>query len=674
MPAPPERGRLPLPWIAAGVLLLLSLYGYLALSASSRKGLSFDEGEQIAVGYDIWVRHDFRMEGANGDLIKRWSALPLLLSRPRLPGAHDPSWRSGYPYSVAYQFFFRSGNSPEELLRQARRMAVLFGLATGLLVFACSRRLFGDAGGLISLALFALSPHMLAFGGIVSTELSVCFTLLGATCCIWRLLHRVNIPRLLASLGFVALLFLAKLTALLIVPITAVLVAVRLARGGPLPWELGRRRAVSGRFRQLGVFSALVLLHAAAAWGAIWAAYGFRYAASPLPADPGVAFRRQNGADPVLPEVAGFVGWCRQAHFLPEGYLHGVKWLLGQNDRREAFMDGHWTVGGWASFFPYAIWAKTPPALLLLLPAGLAAWWFRRRRPPEPEGRPVPGLYAAAPYAALLAVYLGTAMAQKMNIGFRHILPIYPAVYVLAGSASLLGAGRRRWGRLALAALLLAYAASSAGIYPHYFAYFSPLVGGPRKGYRRLVDGSLDWGMDLPGLKRWLDRNDPRGEVPVFLNYFGTDSPEHYHINYHWLSAGYDWQRHAVSLMGPGIYAISATSFQGIGTLTFGRWNRTYEAQYQASFRYVQGMLQRARAAGRRLGGDVEPAVMARIRTFDGLCFGRLCAWLRHHREPDAEVGYSILVWRLSAQDLNAALLGPPPFAGGDGAALRRGS
>ena len=79
---------------------LLAIYAALALVASTGKGVSFDEAEQIAVGYDIWVRHDFRLETANGDLVKRWATLPLLISRPTLPGTSDLRWRQGDRNSV----------------------------------------------------------------------------------------------------------------------------------------------------------------------------------------------------------------------------------------------------------------------------------------------------------------------------------------------------------------------------------------------------------------------------------------------------------------------------------------------------------------------------------------------------------------------------------------------
>ena len=50
----------------------------------------------------------------------------------------------------------------------------------------------------------------------------------------------------------------------------------------------------------------------------------------------------------------------------------------------------------------------------------------------------------------------------------------------------------------------------------------------------------------------------------------------------------------------------------------------------------------------------------AEYRTYEKLRFCRLCAWLRHQPRPDDSVGHSILLWRLDAAQLAAALIGPP--------------
>lgn len=630
----------------------------MAFTASAGKGVSFDEGQQLAVGYNIWLHNDYRIEGANGDFIKRWATLPYLVTRPNFVGRDDPFWRRAEPYEVGYKFFFEVGNRPEELLRQGRAMVVLLGVVTGWLVFRWSRALFGAAGGLISLGLFVFSPHMLAFGAIVSTEMSITLLMLAATGCIWRLLHTVTAGRVAVSLAVVGLLVLAKLSALVILPVTAVLVVVKFAAGRPMTasWR-GRQVRLSGRATQAGVVAALVGLHALAGWAAIWAHYGFRHRASPWPADTGVVMRVAPKQVTVAPAVAMGTAWARRVHFFPEGFQRGVEELLASDNYLGAFMAGDWRLGGWRGFFPYAIWVKTRPALLLMLVvAGVGWWWLRRRRGGVVEP------YDVVPWLVLPAVYLGVAVAEDINLGHRHVLPIYPALYILAGGSVLLG--RAVWGRTVVAALLVWMVRDSLAVRPNYLAYFGAQAGGPTKGYTHLVDSSLDWGMNLPQLKHWLDEHNPGGKVPVFLAYFGTDNPEHYGIKAEPLPGFFDWRkRKGLVALRPGYYAISASLLQGVYTASFGPWTHESERTYQT-------VLKNFEVLGRTKPGT--PERRAFVQTFPKNFwedeayvlrhqrFARLCAWLRHQGDPPHHIGHAIFVWKLDRRELQAALLGPP--------------
>jgi hypothetical protein len=651
-------------WGGVAAAGLLIVYAAMAFSASLTKGVSFDEGQQLAVGYNIWLNNDYRIEGANGDFIKRWATLPYLVSRPKFVGRDDPYWRRAEPYEVGYKFFFEVGNRPEELLRQGRAMMVLLGVATGWLVFAWSRKLFGTAGGLISLGLFVFSPHMLAFGAIVSTEMSIVLLLFAATGCIWRLLHVVTWGRVAVSLAVVGMLVLAKLSALVILPITAVLIGVKFVAGGPLAvgWR-GRWWRLASRASQAGVVAALVGLHAVSGWTAIWAHYGFRYAASPVPTDTSLGLRVAAQRVTVAPAVAAGTEWARRAHFFPEGFQRGVEELLASDNHLGAFMAGDWKLGGWRGFFPYAIWVKTRPALLLLLVVAAVGWWWARRNRDEASGTAGgPSLYAVAPWLVLPAVYLSVAMAEDINLGHRHVLPIYPALYVLAGAAALIASAA--WGRAVVAALLVWMVRDSVAVRPNYLAFFGAQAGGPAKGYTRLVDSSLDWGMNLPELKAWLDEHNPGGKAPVFLGYFGTDNPEHYGIKAESLPGFFDWRKKAgLVTLRPGYYAISASLLQGVYTASFGPWTKESERTYRT-------VLQNFAALNRTKPGS--PERRAFVQTFPKnfwedeayvlrhLRFARLCAWLRHQGEPPYHIGHAIFVWKLDRRALQAALLGPP--------------
>jgi 4-amino-4-deoxy-L-arabinose transferase-like glycosyltransferase len=429
----------------------------------------------------------------------------------------------------------------------------------------------------------------------------------------------------------------------------------------------------------------------------------------------------------MAPRLADFL---RRHRLLPEAFVYGYACVWQGSQDRPAFMNGRVYLGGSPWFFPYTFLVKTPlPVFAVMLLALVAAAMRWRAISAAPGGSAWPerwrAVYESLPLWALWAFYWAAAISSSMNIGHRHILPTYPALFVLCGAAAgLLARGvgadtaapRRAWRRhllpAALLVALLALAVEVPARFPNYLAYFNALAGGPAQGYRHLVDSSLDWGQDLPGVKEYLRRHPT--DRPVYFSYFGTGSPDWYGIKARplcskpglgqevapWirlepLPAGdvrpavaeirrrlpeYDFvgmmateqgasavliaDRARLTLTG-GTYLISATLLQPIRTQFeggLGDWNRTFEEGYQVMKQAVAPLL----AGG---GGSARVAALNRrppaewlevMSTYEHLRFARLTAWLRH-RKPDASIGYSILVYRLSDADVARALDGPPP-------------
>src|SRR5205085_10188567 len=103
------------------------------------------------------------------------------------------------------------------------------------------------------------------------------------------------------------------------------------------------------------------------------------------------------------------------------------------------------------------------------------------------------------------AVHFIVAMVSGMNIGVRHILPVYVFLAVLIGGAAWrLMEGNKRWAYVVIA-LLLFQAVSVARTYPAYLAYANELWGGPSQTYKYLSDSNTDWGQQLKSTKRYLD-------------------------------------------------------------------------------------------------------------------------------------------------------------------------
>jgi hypothetical protein len=261
---------------------------------------------------------------------------------------------------------------------------------------------------------------------------------------------------------------------------------------------------------------------------------------------------------------------------------------------------------------------------------------------------------------AIIAVYAVSAWLTRLNIGHRHLLPLYPAIFIICGSCLWLFNWRRSKFLAASVLLLISWDIfSSFAIRPHYLAYFNESIG-PANGYKHLVDSSLDWGQDLPDLKSWLDQLPPDQlrRSNLYLGYFGTAKPGYYGINATILPE--EQPGSPLNSLGPGLYCVSATILQHVYEMERGPWAAVYEEAYRKGVAWSA-----SREANDPVMAIANPEPVAkdqradRLRTFRALRFGRLCAYLRHQK-PSANIGYSILVFRLSQADIDAALNGPP--------------
>jgi tetratricopeptide (TPR) repeat protein len=120
-------------------------------------------------------------------------------------------------------------------------------------------------------------------------------------------------------------------------------------------------------------------------------------------------------------------------------------------------------------------------------------------------------------------------MASLMNIGVRHILPVYPFLIILAGwAASVLIERRRVWACI-VGLLLVWNAVSSLRAAPVYLSYSNELWGGPSQTYRYLSDSNADWGQQLKSVKKYLDN---RGVKNCWFAYFAdvVVDPKYYGV------------------------------------------------------------------------------------------------------------------------------------------------
>jgi hypothetical protein len=160
-------------------------------------------------------------------------------------------------------------------------------------------------------------------------------------------------------------------------------------------------------------------------------------------------------------------------------------------------------------------------------------------------------------------VYLLAAITSNLNLGLRHVLPVYPFVYIAIGLAGARVERRARAAaKRAIAVALIALGAEALIAFPNYIAFFNVVSGGTRNGINLLGDSNLDWGQDLKLLAEWRQKN-PSGRL--YLIYFGLADPWAYGINdYVNVPGGYKFGPVYEPHNDPGVMAVSATMLQGI--------------------------------------------------------------------------------------------------------------
>ena len=173
-------------------------------------------------------------------------------------------------------------------------------------------------------------------------------------------------------------------------------------------------------------------------------------------------------------------------------------------------------------------------------------------------------LMRAIPFAAVqpvltipILIYGALSAVGHVDIGLRHLLPIYPFLYafIAAGLVNL----RLRFRTPILIAVLAATAVESLAGYPYYTTFFNVLAGGPKNGPKYLVDSNIDWGQDL---KRLGEFSQAHSSPPICVMYFGT-APTWYYLRAPANFPSVDEMRHGAA-PECDYAAVSVTPLEGV--------------------------------------------------------------------------------------------------------------
>jgi hypothetical protein len=538
--------------IACIVFAFLLCFSVTTLSGSLQKSPTYDESIHLFAGYSYLKWGDYRINPEHPPLVKMLAALPLMaldldttgLGAKQRDGVQQ---NKDYGWVLANRFIY-SDNDAATLFFYAKLVMIASAIALGLCIFLWSRELYGVEAAIAALFLYCFDPNIIAHAPIIQTDMPFALFFFASTYFFWRSLNRLSWFNLAAASLLFALAVIAKFSFVLILPIWLVLGTIKVITTPSLCSAMTLPPVVTGFWRKAGLVIVVLLTAVSIGYIAMWLAYGFRYDAVAFEHGqlPVVAFTTKN------PWLRFLVHLSREYYLLPESWVFGISAAF-YSLARTAYLLGEISNTGFLTYFPVAFLVKTPvPTLALLLTvAGVTIMNRENRRS---------AYFLLIPAAAFFLV----AVWARINVGLRHILPIYPFLFVWIGGGvgSLWNSHRRtvKVGILCLAAWLLG---SSFLTYPDYLAFFNEVARSQKKPYEILVDSNLDWGQDLKGLRQWMDKH--RIDKIQFA-YFGTAEPSYYGINAVYLPGTLLPSSPPIAKLAPKpeYVAISATHLAGV--------------------------------------------------------------------------------------------------------------
>jgi 4-amino-4-deoxy-L-arabinose transferase-like glycosyltransferase len=593
----------------------------LMLGSSWDDSLTFDEPAHIAAGYAYLKFRDARLNFEHPPLLKMLAALPLLPLSPHFP-LTSSAWQDANngQWETAQIFLYGSGNDPHRIAALARLGPIALSVLLGLVLFLWTRQWAGAGPALLTLFLFAFSPTILGHGRLVTTDVAAA---LGVTLAAFAFIRFLITPgRKAALLSGLALgiALLCKFSTFLLVPFIALLTFLWVC--------LEPKRVFRYLFGLLGIGVSAALL--------VLLSYLWTTAHYPPERQLRDSYRAlfwvENGpagqaGDETLDEYFALLGQDRTrdlracAGMHPAGtahrlrrcpaelvifladkpllrawghYLYGLVWTMNRARAGSVaafpfYFRGEVSVSGQPFYFPIVYAIKESLALHLLTATALLLVVIRLWSSPW-NLHAIFNWLRTHPAETLmlgwLALYWSVTINANLNIGVRHLLPVFPFTFMLVSRqiSQLLARRGRTSSRSILierakdvwvAALLIWQCGSVVLVYPSFLAYFNEAVGGPAGGAHYVVDSNLDWGQDLRRLRAFVDA---RGIDQIAVNYFGT-SFDRYELGEKLIL----WR----SALGPyqGWLAVSATILK----IAQGRWDPALGHRAEDSYHWLQG-------------------------------------------------------------------------------------
>lgn len=371
-------------------------------------------------------------------------------------------------------------------IMHGRYVTLFICLLTGFFIYSWSKELFGEIAAIFSLFLFVFCPNLNGHGILLTTDAYTALFTVSTCYYFWKFNKQSGWKDFLLFCISMALAQLVKYSMLHLFILLAIISILQLIKRRTLflNWKIN--------FKRLLVFAAVFLL-------IINTGYFFNNTGRSLNATETRSTTFTNLKTSVIGNIPIPI---------PGPYMEGLDLTMHMNElgggnpnvSGENYLFGEKKSGtGFWNYYLVSFLYKTPLHILLILFAVILFLIVREKK--EGHLSSMIFLFGIPVYFLLL---LG--IQSNAQIGLRHVLFVYPLLYVLAGSIWNFSFIKNKI-RLIIPVMLIYGVVTYYFYYPNLISYTNEFITDKKNAYKVFADSNLDFGQGEVIIKEYLEKN-----------------------------------------------------------------------------------------------------------------------------------------------------------------------
>lgn len=564
--------------IMLGFMLVVSV-----LNAKNDSAI-FDETAHIGAAYSYVTQGEIRLNPEHPPLIKDLAGIPLAFmnlnfdtTKPFWKGELEKKWDEGQ-WAAGRHLLYENGNDADWIIFWSRIPIILISLLLGFFIFKWTRELAGTPAGIFALALYAFNPNILGHNHYVTTDIGIAAFTTFSFYYFLRFIKRPSWKNAVIGGIFLGLIQLVKFSSIVIFPIFGLILFVYpfikiTKETGGLKSIFFTKLKILGEYLGKGLAALFISILM------VWIVYSFNtfnMAKETVSEAINFNFPESQNDNPKNLYTNKLLNTFNETSITRPLSTYGIG--MGYVFRRVAGGNGAYFLGqvsstAFPAYFPVVFLIKEPLVsiflMLMAIGASIVAGVKKIRSFANNHFKNVTGSMIeyfrnnidTVSMFSFIVLYSYVSITGNLNIGLRHLFPIFPLAYILTAKVIFEFIKRKREKRsqtllyFSASILILILVAQNLAAYPNYMSYFNETVGGPKNGYKFVTDSNADWGQDLKRLKKFLDEHPEITKMR--LDYFGGGDPAYY------LGNRYDAWWDSKRPIENGWYAISTNFLQG---------------------------------------------------------------------------------------------------------------